>query len=65
MLFGIRLHSMGDCGFNFCLLHTVFPSRGAFLAEMAGQQIGLNGREDKLALMAGQKVSSKEICRGH
>ena len=56
---------MGDRGFNFCLLHTVFPSRGAFLAEMAGQQIGLNGREDKLALMAGQKVSSKEICRGH
>ena len=32
---------------------------------MAGQQTGLNGRETKLALMAGQKISSKETSRGH
>ena len=41
------------------------PSGGAFLAEMAGQQTGLNGRETKLALMAGEKISSKETRRGH
>ena len=32
------------------------PSGGAFLAEMAGQQTGLNGRETKLA---GEKLVQK------
>ena len=48
-----------------CLLHAVITVWRAFLAEMAGQQTGLNGRETKLALMAGEKISSKETRRGH
>ena len=36
-----------------------------FLAEMAGQQTGLNGRDTKLAWIAGQKISSKATSRGH
>ena len=46
----VRLVSMGDGGFHFCLLDTVIHHlEGHFLAEMAGQQIGLNDRETKLA----------------
>ena len=35
-----------------------------FLAQMAGQQTGLNVRETKLAWMTGIKNSSKETSRG-
>ena len=43
----------GDRGFDLFRLIVYFiqlsPSAGAFLAEMAGQQTELNGRETKLA----------------
>ena len=46
-------------GFDLFILFVYFaqllPSGGASLAEMAGQQTGLNGRETKLAWMAGRK----------
>ena len=35
--------------YTFVYFTQLLPSGGAFLAEMAGQQIGLNGRETKLA----------------
>ena len=37
---------------------------GPFLAEMAGQQTGRNGRETKLALVAGQKIVQKRPIGG-
>ena len=44
---------MADRGFDlitlFVYLTQLVPSGGTFLAEMAGKQIGLNGRETKLA----------------
>ena len=42
---------MVDCGFDLFTLFVYFtqllPSGGTFLAEMTGQQTGLNGREIK------------------
>ena len=54
------IEAMGDLGFDLFTYYLFYftqllPSVGAFLAEMAGQQTGLNGRETKLAGMAGRK----------
>jgi len=39
----------GTAASTFVYFTQLSPSGGAFLAEMAGQQIGLSGRETKLA----------------
>ena len=56
---------MGTAASTFVYFTQLLPSGGAFFAEMSGQQSGLNGRETKLAWMAGQKICSKETSRGH
>ena len=50
---GLQNNGGGDRGFDLFRLIVYFiqlsPSGGAFLAEMVGQQTGLNCRETKLA----------------
>ena len=60
----ISFDTMGDHRFDLFTLFVYYkqsaPPGGAFLAEMAGQQTGQNGRKTKLAWMAGQNISLKE-----
>ena len=47
---------MGEQGFDlFVYFIQLVPSREAFLAEMAEQKTGQNGKATKLALMTGQQ----------
>ena len=60
---------MGTKGFDLFTLVVYFSllsqSGGAFLAEMAGQQTGLNGWETKLARIAGRtKLVQKKPIGG-
>ena len=64
-LFASWLSQWGTAASTFVYFMQLSPSGGAFLAEMAGQQTGLNGRETKLAWRAGQKNNLKETSRGH
>ena len=48
-LFASWLSQWGTAASTFVYFMQLSPSGGAFLAEMAGQQTGLNGRETKLA----------------
>ena len=54
----------GTAASTFVYFTQLLPSGGDFLAEMAGQQTGLNGRETKLARMAGQKIVQKRPVGG-
>ena len=55
---------MGDRSFHFCLLHTVIVLwRGIFWLKWQGTN-WTKWQENKLAWMAGQKISLKETSRG-